>query len=43
VREQIERQAIEVQSSTPAELGAHVREQLDMWRKAVRDSGLAVE
>lgn len=43
VREQIERQAIEVQSSTPAELGAHVKEQLDMWRKAVRDSGLAVE
>lgn len=43
VREQMERQAIEVQSSTPAELGAHVKAQLEMWRKAVRDSGLAVE
>ncbi len=43
VREQIERQAIEVQSSTPAELGAHVKEQLEMWRKAVRESGITPE
>jgi tripartite-type tricarboxylate transporter receptor subunit TctC len=43
VREQIERQAIEVQSSTPAELATHVKEQLEMWRKAVRDSGITPE
>jgi tripartite-type tricarboxylate transporter receptor subunit TctC len=29
--------------STPAELGAYVKEQLDTWRRVVREAGLAVE
>jgi len=41
VREQIERQSFEVQGSTPEEMGAFVREQLDVWKTAVKDSGIA--
>lgn len=43
VRAQLEQQALEVQSSTAAELGAHVKTQLDLWRKAVLESGLIPE
>jgi tripartite-type tricarboxylate transporter receptor subunit TctC len=41
VREQIERQSFEVQGSTPEEMAAFVREQLDVWKTAVKDSGIA--
>jgi len=43
VREQIERQSFEVQSSSPEELAGFVKEQLDAWKTAVRDSGIAQE
>lgn len=43
VREQIARQAFEVQSSSPEELAAYVKEQVEVWRTAVRDSGLPLE
>ena len=43
VREQIERQAFDVQSSTPEELAAYTKEQAEVWRTAVRDSGMALE
>jgi tripartite-type tricarboxylate transporter receptor subunit TctC len=40
VREQIERQSFELQGSTPEELAAFTREQLNTWKTAVRDSGI---
>ena len=43
VRAQIERQAFEVQPSTSEELAAHTREQLEVWKAAVRDSGMPLE
>ena len=43
VRELIERQAFDVQSSTPEELAAYTKEQVEVWRTAVRDSGMALE
>ena len=43
VREQIARQAFEVQTSTPEELAAYTKEQADVWRKAVQASGLPLE
>lgn len=43
VREQIARQAFEVQPSTPEELAAHTREQMEVWKKAVQASGLPLE
>jgi tripartite-type tricarboxylate transporter receptor subunit TctC len=43
VRELIERQAFDVQSSTPEELAAYTKEQVDVWKTAVRDSGMALE
>lgn len=43
VREQIARQGFEVQSSTPEELAAYTKEQLEVWRSAVRDSGMPLE
>ena len=43
VRAQLVQQAFEVQSSTAAELGVHVKTQLDLWRKAVLESGLTLE
>jgi tripartite-type tricarboxylate transporter receptor subunit TctC len=41
VREQIERQSFELQGSTPEELAAFTKEQLETWKTAVRDSGIA--
>jgi tripartite-type tricarboxylate transporter receptor subunit TctC len=43
VREQIARQAFEVQSSAPEELAAYVKEQVEVWRNAVRESGMPLE
>jgi tripartite-type tricarboxylate transporter receptor subunit TctC len=43
VREQIERQWFEVQGSTPEELAAFTKEQVDVWKIAVRDSGIPLE
>jgi tripartite-type tricarboxylate transporter receptor subunit TctC len=43
VREQIARQAFEVQTSSPDELAAYTKEQIGVWKKAVQASGLPVE
>jgi len=43
VRAQIERQAFEVQVSTPEELAAYTREQVEVWKTAVRDSGMPLD
>jgi len=43
VRELIERQVFEIQGSTPEELSAFIRDQVDAWKTAVRDSGLPQE
>ena len=43
VRDQIARQAFEVQSSTADELAAYTKEQVAVWKKAVQASGLPLE
>ena len=43
VREQLGRLAFEAQSSSPEEFGAFVKEQLAVWRKAVREAGIQPE
>jgi tripartite-type tricarboxylate transporter receptor subunit TctC len=43
VREQIARQAFEVQTSSPGELAAYTKEQIGVWTKAVQASGLPRE
>jgi tripartite-type tricarboxylate transporter receptor subunit TctC len=43
LREQIARQAFEVQSSTADELAAYTKEQVTVWKKAVQSSGLPLE
>lgn len=43
VREQIARQAFEVQSSTADELAAYTKEQVTVWKNAVQSSGLPLE
>ena len=43
VRAQIERQAFEVQDSTPEELAAYTKEQVEVWKTAVRDSGMPLD
>ena len=40
---QIERHAFEVQDSTPEELAAYTKEQLKVWKTAVRDSGMPLD
>jgi tripartite-type tricarboxylate transporter receptor subunit TctC len=40
VRDQLDRQAFEGQGSTPDELGVLVKEQLEVWRRAVREAGI---
>jgi tripartite-type tricarboxylate transporter receptor subunit TctC len=42
-REQIGRQGLEVQGTTPSELGDHVRTQLQAWTRIVRESGIPQE
>jgi tripartite-type tricarboxylate transporter receptor subunit TctC len=41
VREQIARQSFEVQGSTPEELATFTKEQLELWKIAVKESGIA--
>jgi len=41
VREQLDRYAFEGRSSTPDELAALLKEQLDAWRRTVREVGIA--
>ncbi|MCX7160971.1 MAG: tripartite tricarboxylate transporter substrate-binding protein, partial [Proteobacteria bacterium] len=43
VRGLIERQVFDIQTSTPEELGAYTREQVESWKKAVADSGMPQE
>ncbi len=43
VRELIERQVFDIQTSTPEELAAYTREQVESWKKAVADSGMPQE
>jgi tripartite-type tricarboxylate transporter receptor subunit TctC len=41
VREQLDRYAFDARSSTPEELAALLKEQLDAWRRTVREVGIA--
>jgi tripartite-type tricarboxylate transporter receptor subunit TctC len=43
IRDQIARQAFEVQTSTPQELAAYTKAQVEVWKKAVEASGLPLE
>src|SRR5262245_6035827 len=43
VREQIDRQGFALAGSTPAELGALVKQQLDAWARGFRDAGINPE
>jgi len=43
IREQLSKQAFEARPSSAAELAAYVREQLDVWGKAIRDAGIQPE
>jgi tripartite-type tricarboxylate transporter receptor subunit TctC len=43
ILEQLARQGFEGQGSTPAELAAHVKEQIDVWARVVRDAKIPVE
>ena len=43
IREQVDRQGFQLQSSTPEELGAYVRAQLAAWKKAFDDAGMKPE
>lgn len=40
VRAQLARQGLESQGSSPEEFATHLREQLDVWTRAVREGGL---
>lgn len=43
IKEQLDRQAFEVEGSTPEELGTFVKQQLEVWRRAVREAGIPQE
>jgi tripartite-type tricarboxylate transporter receptor subunit TctC len=43
VQDQLSKQAFEARSSSAAELVAYLREQLDVWGKAIRDAGIQPE
>ena len=43
VRESLAKQAFEPRGSSIEELGAYVKEQLDVWGKAIRDAGIQPE
>lgn len=43
VREQIERQALELNPLSAAAMGAMAREQTDVWRRLIKDAGIAPE
>jgi tripartite-type tricarboxylate transporter receptor subunit TctC len=43
MREQIERQGVQLTGSTPEELGRFIRQQLDAWGRAFREAGMKPE
>ena len=43
VREQFERQAFEFAGSTPEEMAAFLRDQLEVWSRTIRESGIKPE
>ncbi len=43
IREQIGRQGVEVQTTTPAELAAHTKEQYQAWARVIRETGIPQE
>ncbi len=43
MREQIERQGVQLAGSTPAELGLFIKQQLDAWGRAFREAGMNPE
>jgi tripartite-type tricarboxylate transporter receptor subunit TctC len=43
MREQIERQGVQLTGSTPEELGSFIRQQLDAWGRAFREAGMKPE
>jgi tripartite-type tricarboxylate transporter receptor subunit TctC len=43
VREQFERQAFEFAASTPEELAAFLKDQLEVWGRTIRESGIKPE
>ncbi len=43
IRDQIGKQGLEVQTSTPAELTAHTRDQYQAWAKVIRDTNIPQE
>ena len=43
MREQIERQGVQLSGSTPDELGSFIRAQLDAWGRAFREAGMKPE
>jgi tripartite-type tricarboxylate transporter receptor subunit TctC len=43
VREQLERQAFEYAPSSPEEMGTFLKDQIEIWRRAVRESGIKPE
>ena len=43
VRDQFERQAFEYAPSTPEELGAFLKDQIEVWSRAIRESGIKPE
>ena len=43
LREQLAKQAFEARGSSAEELGAYVKEQLEIWGKAIRDAGIQPE
>ena len=43
IQELLARQGFEAQGSTPAELAAHVKEQIDVWARVIRDAKIPLE
>ena len=43
VREQLERQAFEFAGSTPEEMAAFLKDQLEVWSRTIRESGIKTE
>jgi tripartite-type tricarboxylate transporter receptor subunit TctC len=43
IRDQIGKQGVEVQTSTPAELTAHTKEQYQAWTRVIRETGIPQE
>lgn len=43
IRERLARQGFEAEASTPAELDRYTREQLDVWKRVIREAGISIE